>query len=158
VSTAVKPLLVEWTFPIRTYDIDFALHVSNIVYIRWLEDLRLEMMSKYWPLSELLSKGQAPVLRSTTIFYKQPITILDKVRGHMWMSEMENLRMTLQLEYLQTIERGEVICEHHSLGWTCSNPRSKNDRGSRNALDPRPPVWCFEASVKLIYKLSNFGF
>jgi acyl-CoA thioesterase FadM len=65
VNTDVKPLLVEWTFPIRTYDIDFALHVSNIVYIRWLEDLRLEMMSKYLPLSELLSKGQAPVLRST---------------------------------------------------------------------------------------------
>jgi acyl-CoA thioester hydrolase len=94
-----RPLLVEWAFPVRTYDIDFAGHVSNIVYIRWLEDLRLEMMNKYLPLSELLSRGQAPVLRSTTIDYKHPITILDKVRGCMWMSEMESVRMTLQAEF-----------------------------------------------------------
>jgi acyl-CoA thioester hydrolase len=99
VTTSAKPLLIEWSFPVRTYDIDFAGHVSNIVYIRWLEDLRLEMMNKYLPLSELLSRGQAPVLRSTTIDYKQPITILDKVKGCMWMSEMENFRMTLQAEF-----------------------------------------------------------
>jgi acyl-CoA thioester hydrolase len=99
VTQAVKPLLVEWVFPVRTYDIDFAGHVSNIVYVRWLEDLRLEMMNKHLPLPELLSKGQAPVLRSTTIDYKQPITILDEVRGLMWMSEMENFRMTLQAEF-----------------------------------------------------------
>ena len=31
----------EQPLPIRTYDIDFAGIVSNIVFIRWLEDLRL---------------------------------------------------------------------------------------------------------------------
>ncbi len=31
---------VNLSFPVRTYDIDFAGVVSNIVYIRWLEDLR----------------------------------------------------------------------------------------------------------------------
>jgi acyl-CoA thioester hydrolase len=96
---AVRPLLIKWVFPVRTYDIDFAGHVNNIVYIRWLEDLRLEMMNKYFPLSELLLKGQAPVLRSTTIDYKQPITLLDKVFGHMWIGDIENVRMTLQAEF-----------------------------------------------------------
>ncbi|MGL4611942.1 MAG: acyl-CoA thioesterase [Trueperaceae bacterium] len=95
----MKPFLIEWHFPVRTYDIDFAQHVSNIVYIRWLEDLRLEMMNNYFPLAEVLSKGQAPVLRSTSIDYKQPIILSDKVRGLMWMSEMETTRMTLQAEF-----------------------------------------------------------
>jgi acyl-CoA thioester hydrolase len=45
------------------------------------------------------------VLRSTTIDYKQPITILDKVRGCMWMSEMENVRMILEAEFY----KGEVL-------------------------------------------------
>lgn len=102
---ATRPLLIEVDFPVRTYDIDFANHVSNIVYIRWLEDLRLEMMNKFFPLSELISRGQAPVLRSTTIDYKQPITILDKVCGCMWMSEMENVRMILEAEFY----KGEVL-------------------------------------------------
>jgi acyl-CoA thioester hydrolase len=94
-----RPLLTEIDFPVCTYDIDFANHVSNIVYIRWLEDLRLEMMNKFFPLSDLISRGQAPVLRSTSIEYKQPITLLDKVRGCMWMSGMENVRMILEADF-----------------------------------------------------------
>jgi len=38
----IRPFLIEVPLPVRTYDIDFAGIVSNIVYIRWLEDLRLE--------------------------------------------------------------------------------------------------------------------
>ncbi len=37
---------IERDLPIRTYDIDFAGIVSNIVYVRWLEDLRLAMMEE----------------------------------------------------------------------------------------------------------------
>jgi acyl-CoA thioester hydrolase len=39
-------MLVELELPIRTYDIDFAGIVSNIVYIRWLEDLRIQMLAQ----------------------------------------------------------------------------------------------------------------
>jgi acyl-CoA thioester hydrolase len=94
-----RPLLIEIDFPVRTYDIDFGNHVSNIVYIRWLADLRLEKVNKYFPLYELLSRGQSPVLRSTSIDYKQPITLLDKVRGCMGMSKMENVQMILEAEF-----------------------------------------------------------
>jgi len=33
--------IVERAIEIKTYDIDFAGIVSNIVYVRWLEDLAL---------------------------------------------------------------------------------------------------------------------
>ena len=36
----------EQPLPIRTYDIDFAGIVSNIVFIRWLEDLRLALLER----------------------------------------------------------------------------------------------------------------
>jgi acyl-CoA thioester hydrolase len=39
-----KPFEVALDLPIKTYDIDFAGIVSNIVYIRWLEDLRLKIL------------------------------------------------------------------------------------------------------------------
>jgi len=39
-----KPLLVSLDIRVQTYDIDFAGHVNNQVYVRWLEDLRMEML------------------------------------------------------------------------------------------------------------------
>jgi acyl-CoA thioester hydrolase len=49
------PFEVEIPLPVRTYDIDFAGIVNNIVYIRWLEDLRLEMLARYFPLADQLN-------------------------------------------------------------------------------------------------------
>ncbi len=43
--------IVERDLPIRTYDIDFAGIVGNIVYVRWLEDLRLAMMEEAYPIA-----------------------------------------------------------------------------------------------------------
>lgn len=34
---------------VATYDIDYANHVSNIVYFRWLEDLRLQLLEENFP-------------------------------------------------------------------------------------------------------------
>jgi acyl-CoA thioester hydrolase len=48
-----QPFEVEINLPVRTYDIDFAGVVSNTVYVRWLEDLRLEMLAHHFPLDLL---------------------------------------------------------------------------------------------------------
>ena len=45
----------EQPLPIRTYDIDFAGIVSNIVFIRWLEDLRLGLLDQAYPLIRALA-------------------------------------------------------------------------------------------------------
>ena len=39
-----RPLLVTLPHNVQTYDIDFANHVNNQVYVRWLEDLRMELL------------------------------------------------------------------------------------------------------------------
>lgn len=83
---------IEINLPVRTYDIDFACIVNNIVYIRWLEDLRLEMLSLHFPLGEQLKNGIMPVIVQTKIDYKQPIKISDMPIGKMWMQSMESLR------------------------------------------------------------------
>jgi acyl-CoA thioester hydrolase len=96
-------MLVEIDFPIRTYDIDFAGIVSNIVYIRWLEDLRLTMLAQHYrPLPEILLTGIAPILINTDISYKQQITIHDRAIGKMWIEEVGNLRCTLAAEISST--------------------------------------------------------
>ena len=93
-----KPLEVSLNLPVNTYDIDFAGIVSNIVYIRWLEDLRLKMLEVYQPLEKLMAGGYCPIVNSTQIEYKKALRMFDYPVGKMWMSELGRLRCTLQAE------------------------------------------------------------
>ncbi|MGG6294512.1 acyl-CoA thioesterase [Leptolyngbya sp. AN02str] len=90
-----QPFEVELPLPVRTYDIDFAGIVSNIVYVRWLEDLRLEMLARHFPLGEQLRDGFMPVVVQTKVDYKQPVKLGDVPVGKMWMQSVDSLRWTV---------------------------------------------------------------
>ena len=80
---------LEFALPIYTYEIDFAGHVSNIVYVRWMEIGRLKLLEAVGlPVDRLLAQGLAPVLASTEIVYKQPLHLGDRVRVEVWISEL----------------------------------------------------------------------
>ena len=83
----------------RTYDIDFAGVVSNIVYIRWLEDLRLAMLEEAYPIARALAEDVAPILLETRIAYERPITIHDQVMGRMWVTGMAQVRWHVAAEF-----------------------------------------------------------
>jgi acyl-CoA thioester hydrolase len=108
-----QPFEVEIHLPVRTYDIDFAGVVNNIVYVRWLEDLRLEMLARYFPLDEQLNNGIAPVIVQTKIDYKQPIKISDAPNGKMWIEAMESLRWTVNAEI---VVNGKVAAFGEQVG------------------------------------------
>ena len=93
-----KPLEVTLKFSVKTYDIDFAGIVSNIVYLRWLEDLRLKILESYLPLEQLMAKGYCPIVNSTEIKYQKALRLGDSPVGKMWMSQLGRLRCTLQAE------------------------------------------------------------
>lgn len=93
-----KPLLIERPIVVRTYDIDFANIVHNIVYLRWLEDLRSEILAEVLPIEEILATGISPILTRTEIDYRWPVRIGDKVLGRMWVSDLSRTRWTLSSE------------------------------------------------------------
>jgi acyl-CoA thioester hydrolase len=95
-----RPLEVELALPVRTYDIDFAGVVSNIVYIRWLEDLRMEWLHRYLPLEQQMRQGLVPVLSSIQIEYRRPIRLFDQPVGRLWMTELGRVRWTVATEIL----------------------------------------------------------
>lgn len=80
----------EVTKPIKvaTYDIDYAGHVSNIAYFRWLEDLRLLLLEEHFPLPKLMADGYMPVLASSSVDYKKAIRLFDRPQGHMWIEKI----------------------------------------------------------------------
>jgi acyl-CoA thioester hydrolase len=106
-----RPLEVVLEIPVRTYDIDFMGSVSNIVYIRWLEDLRLKFLDEHWQLNQQIEQGYAPVLAGTEIEYKRPIKIIDKVIGHLWLSNVGRLKWTVQAEILSNNELAAVASQ-----------------------------------------------
>lgn len=99
-SASIEPFMVELDLPVRTYDIDFAGLVSNIVYIRWLEDLRLQVLAEYLPLDQQLAQGYGPVLASTHIEYKHPIRLFDRPIGRMWLDDLGRTSWIVKAEIL----------------------------------------------------------
>lgn len=106
-----RPLEVVLAIPVRTYDIDFVGIVSNIVYIRWLEDLRLKFLDEHWELNQQLEQGYAPILAGTEIEYKRSIKISDRVIGHLWLSNLGRLKWTVKAEILSNDELAAVATQ-----------------------------------------------
>lgn len=107
----------EWTVSItfspKTYDIDAMGVVSNITYVRWLEDLRTRFLEKNLPWNELQDHGLAPVLAETNIHYKQPLRMGDKTQGKLKLVELG--RTTWYLKFLFETD-GETIIEAEQSG------------------------------------------
>lgn len=90
---------VQKPISVKTYDIDFAGIVSNIVYIRWLEDLRLAVLEALYPLEKLLTQDLLPTLVETRIQYKAPLTIADQPMARMWIRELRAVKLILAAEF-----------------------------------------------------------
>ena len=89
----------EQPLTIRTYDIDFAGIVSNIVFIRWLEDLRLALLDQAYPLIRALAEDVAPILLATRISYRRPVTISDPLVGRIRVAGLGRVRWRLAAEF-----------------------------------------------------------
>lgn len=100
------PLFTEIEFEVKTYDIDFAAHVNNQVYIRWLEDLRLALLNRYYPLEPQMRAGIAPLLTRTDIRYRRAIRLFEPVVGRMWVEKLSGVRIYLRAQ----ITVGELVC------------------------------------------------
>jgi acyl-CoA thioester hydrolase len=125
VAAQNRPLEIELHVPVRTYDVDYAGIVSNIVYIRWLEDLRIAMLDRYLPLEELHGRGVTPVLLRTDIRYRRAIRLFDDVVAAMWLSDVSRARWTVGAAF--TVG-----------GATCAEARQEVAVVDRESFRPRP--------------------
>ena len=83
------PQKIAFSLPIYTYQIDFNRHVSNIVYIEWMEIGRLKLLEAVGlPVQQAAAAGLAAVLVETQIVYKQPLSLGDTVQAEVWLSEV----------------------------------------------------------------------
>src|SRR5688572_21591612 len=97
---------IQHTFRVMTYDIDFAGIVSNISYIRWLEDLRNLFAEQALSIGDALQRGIAPALMHTEIDYLAPVRFPDTIIGRMWLAEHGRTKWVIAAEFRsQTMDR-----------------------------------------------------
>ena len=77
------PVITE--IPVLWGDMDSFGHVNNIIYLKWCETSRVELMCKVWDLDalsmgEILSdKGIGPILANFNTNYRIPISCPDTI-------------------------------------------------------------------------------
>lgn len=89
---------VETDLKVRTYDIDVAGHVNNIVYIKWLEVLRTKFLKVNFDFPHIISEGFYAVVVSTSIKYRKQITLFDKPVGRMTLTGFNHGILTVHVE------------------------------------------------------------
>lgn len=97
-SSAATP--VTFTQPVYTFHIDFNGHVSNIVYVEWMEIARNRLLEAIGlPVHRIMDVGFAPVLIETQITYKNPVFLGDTVTVEIWLTEVTPLyaRMAIRI-------------------------------------------------------------
>jgi acyl-CoA thioester hydrolase len=92
------PFETELHFQVKSYDVDFVGYVHNIVYFRWLEDLRTALMKPYYPIERCIAEGNSPIITQTSIDYKKPLKLGDEFTGRVWISDLTELRWTVMHE------------------------------------------------------------
>jgi len=100
-----RPMLIENDIYIKAYEIDSMGIVSNIVYIKWFEDLRHLFLAKYYPYKEMMKEMKSPMLMKTEVEYKKPLTIMDSPVGKLWIGKFGRTKWEMNFE----ISVGDVI-------------------------------------------------
>jgi acyl-CoA thioester hydrolase len=100
---------------VYTYDIDFAGHASNIVYIKWMEIARIKLLEAIGlPTHEIAKAGFIPVLLRTEINYKKPLFLGDRIQIDLWLEELKNASAVMGFEI--TNQAGELAADGQQKG------------------------------------------
>lgn len=102
-------------FEVYTFQIDFARHVSNIVYIEWLEIGRLKLLEEVGlPVGKAAERGITPIVAATSIVYQRPVHLGDRVRLEAWLGDFG--KASAMVHYQLTNQRGEQVAEATQRG------------------------------------------
>lgn len=89
-------LVAEKEIEVNGYDIDAMGVVSNIVYIRWFENLRTAFINQHMNYSTMINQGISPILMKTEAEYKVPVTIHDKPVGRIYLVKASKMKWVFQ--------------------------------------------------------------
>lgn len=100
---------------IYTYQIDFNQHVSNIVYIEWMEIGRLKLLEEIGlAVHTLIKRRITPVLIKTEISYKKPLLLGDKLAIELHLTELNKTSAKLFFNFIKNEKT--IVAEGLQMG------------------------------------------
>ena len=88
---------------VYTYQIDYVGHLSNIVYIEWMEIGRTKLLEFIGLTFDRLEyENIAPILVSTEIHYKKSLYLAEKVKIEVWVSEIRNASAIMSFNFFNS--------------------------------------------------------
>jgi acyl-CoA thioester hydrolase len=104
----VKKIIFD--LDIYSYQIDFTGQVHDAVYINWMEIGRIKLLNAVGlPISTLVSQGSIPTLASTTITYKTPLFLSDRVWVEMWLSALGYASAVMRFSFYNSGSNAEKL-------------------------------------------------
>lgn len=83
---------VSFSEKVYTFHIDFNGHVSNIVYVQWMEIARNRLLDAMdLSVQRIRRTGFSPVLIETHVTYHQPVFLGDTVTIEIWLTDVTPL-------------------------------------------------------------------
>ncbi|MEL7142954.1 MAG: thioesterase family protein [Cyanobacteria bacterium J06554_3] len=106
---------LEYTPEIQPFHIDAMGHVNNLVYIEWMEIGRVRLLEAIdLPIHELIGEGYGPALVETTIRYKTPLYLGDRVSATLWLSQLKGASARIEFQFFN--QDGELAAEGAQRG------------------------------------------
>ncbi len=100
---------------VYTFHIDFNRHVSNIVYIQWMEVGRLRLLREAGlAVEETDEEGFVPVLVETHIRYRKPLFLGERVTVSCHLSELTDLVAWMAFRFARA--DGSLVAEGRQKG------------------------------------------
>lgn len=98
---------IKFKQQVYSFQIDYVGHVSNIVYIEWMEIGRTKLLEEIGlPLNKLAENGIAPILVHTDIHYKKALYINEIIIIEIWIAELQNASATMKFNFFNS--KGEL--------------------------------------------------
>ncbi|MBR5466396.1 MAG: acyl-CoA thioesterase [Bacteroidaceae bacterium] len=127
-----KKFYLECPIKVNTYDTDYMGIVSNTVYPKYFENLRNEILDKYFPLEEMLKEKNTPILAETHIWYKRPLTLESRPIGKINVTLSGASRWEAEIEI---VEGERIYCKGHQVGYYFNLERNKPVRFPKEFLE-----------------------
>ena len=115
------------TWPIKTEipvlwgDIDSFGHVNNIIYLKWCETSRVELLCKMWNIKNLkmedilLDQGVGPILANLNSNYRIPVVYPDTIYVKTRISHIGNTSFGIEHQITSKNNGSKIVAETDSV-------------------------------------------
>ncbi|MEZ4363500.1 MAG: thioesterase family protein [Kofleriaceae bacterium] len=96
-------------------DIDEVNHVSNLVYLRWVQDIAVAHSAELgWPFSRYRAHGAIFVVRRHELDYVAPVLLGEVVRLETWVESLKAASCVRRTEIVRERD-SQVVCRGKTL-------------------------------------------